>query len=223
MESEWIPGAVFVALRDIEEGEEIFYDYEWEHNINFIQYSQRGDILIDWPWYQTVPQETVDVLIEPWLSYRDFLGETKKDWRLKKTDTISINPAKETLPIDSSEKDEPLLLEMSENEPKGLKDRFLNSNFYQGIFGGGFTANGGWGMGDGKSGKWGYVDDNVEPIPKPKIERKERRRPKLIKKGDDEKDKVETKENYKDVDNISVEDEEEVKLTSKKRRKIAAK
>ena len=75
MESEWIPGAVFIALM---QEEEIFYDYEWEHNINFIADSQRGDILIACAWYQTKPQEQIDPLIEPSGTYRDFLCETKK-------------------------------------------------------------------------------------------------------------------------------------------------
>merc|ERR1712154_38997 len=127
-ESEWIPGAVFVAIRDIEAGEEIFYDYEWEHNINFIQYAQRGDILIDWPWYQTVEQSVIDPLIEPYLSYRDFIGETNKDWRLKKVDTIEINPKQETLAIDgkqSREKDKQLMLEQNnEDKPQGIVESF---------------------------------------------------------------------------------------------------
>ena len=125
-ESEWIPGAVFVAIRDIECGEEIFYDYEWEHNINFIQYAQRGDILIDWPWYQTVDQKVIDPLIEPWLSYRDFVGETNKDWRLKKEDTISISPGAETLAIDGKEsksKDKQLLLDESVNGVNGVSEK----------------------------------------------------------------------------------------------------
>ncbi len=55
-ESEYIPSVAYVALRDIEEGEELFYDYEWEYNISNIQYSSSNDILMDWPWYRPVPQ-----------------------------------------------------------------------------------------------------------------------------------------------------------------------
>ncbi len=196
MESEWIPGAVFVALRDIEEGEEIFYDYEWEHNINFIQYSQRGDILIDWPWYQTVPQETIDPIIEPWLSYRDFLGEINKDWRLTKTDTIHIQPSKETLKLSSKEKDEQLLLEggHAANVPKTSK--FLSGDFLKGLFNGGFKANSGWGAGDGLT----YMDDNVERVPRTKV--------------NDEK-KTKSRRLMKKTDEITL-DEEDVKLTKRK-------
>ena len=63
MESEWVPGAVFIALRDIEEGEEIFYDYEWEYNITNIKYAYREDVTFDWPWYQVVPQQYIDQYI----------------------------------------------------------------------------------------------------------------------------------------------------------------
>ena len=192
MESEWIPGAVMIALRDIEEGEEIFYDYEWESNINYIQYSQRGDILIDWPWYETVPQHDIEPLIEPWLSYRDFIGEIKKDWRLKKTDTIAVSGgSQETMQLTASEKDEQLLLEDSSQNGSGTKNGGGIMNGFKGLFAAHRNKDGGRGF--------GYIDDNVEPIPKPKVEKKERRR--LIKKTDE----------------LSL-DDEEVKLTSKKKK-----
>mmetsp|Transcript_34277 Transcript_34277/g.55815 ORF Transcript_34277/g.55815 Transcript_34277/m.55815 type:complete len:451 (-) Transcript_34277:226-1578(-) len=203
MESEWIPGAVFVALRDIEEGEEIFYDYEWEHNINYVQYSQRGDILIDWPWYQTVPQSTVDVLIEPWLSYRDFLGEINRDWRLKKTDTIAVNPGRETMKLEGNkERDDEYMLEMQQTaKNQSWKEKLVNTTFYKGLL-------------RQKYEEWKYLDDNVEPVPKPKVERKERRRPKLIAKDASASH---------DEDKISVEEDVELKLTSNKRKKLKMK
>ncbi|ETO35442.1 hypothetical protein RFI_01621 [Reticulomyxa filosa] len=71
-ESEWIPGCAYVALRDIQPGEEIFADYEWEYNIDSIMYSKPSDITLDWPWYTVVDQAKIDALIEPFLSKENF-------------------------------------------------------------------------------------------------------------------------------------------------------
>ena len=85
-ESEYLPTGVFIALRDIKNNEELFFDYEWEYNINHIYYAFEHDIHIDWPWYQTVEQSKIDKLIQPFMTQEKFVEQLNNDQRLKLVD-----------------------------------------------------------------------------------------------------------------------------------------